>query len=208
VHHIEKDTATNGWWAHVGEEKHFIPAQRLPQHNGQPLKVGVQVKKGDPISNGNVDPRELLKHTDIHTVQNYLTDELYNAVYKSEGVKRRNLETVVRSLTNLTHVKDPGDSGHIHGDIALRTVVEEHNHSLKPGEKPIEHEPFLSRSRETALTHHEDWMALLNFQELRRTILDGTAKGWKTDLHGNNPIPAYVRGETFGLGTPEKPHYY
>ena len=208
VHRIEKDLSTNGWYVHVGEDSHFIPAQRIPRHAGQPLKVGTVVKRGDPLSDGPINPRELLHHTDIHKVQNYLTDELYNGVYKSEGVKRRNIETVVRSLTNLTRVTDPGDSGHIHGDIALRTVVEEHNRGLKTGEKPVVHEPFISRSRETALDQHEDWMARLNFQELRRTVLEGTAKGWKTDLHGTNPIPAYAVGSEFGLGTKEKPHNY
>jgi DNA-directed RNA polymerase subunit beta' len=208
VHLVEKDKATNGWWVHVGEEKHFIPAQRLPQHEGQPLRVGTSVKRGDALSNGNINPRELLQHTDIHTVQNYLTDELYRNIYKSEGVKRRNIETVVRSLTNLTRVKDPGDSGHVHGDVTLRTVLEEHNRNLKPGERPIEHVPLITGAQQTALDQHEDWMARLNFQELRHTILEGTAKGWKTDLHGTNPIPAYAVGSEFGLGTKEKPHNY
>jgi hypothetical protein len=59
-----------------------------------------------------------------------------------------------------------------------------------------------------ALDQHEDWMARLNFQELNRTLMEGTAKGWKTNLHGTNPIPAYAHGETFGKGTAEKPHLY
>lgn len=208
IQKIEKDKATNGWNVFINDERHFVPAERLPQYGGAPLKPGATVKKGVPISDGNVNPRELLQHTDIHTVQNYLTDELYNGIFKDERVKRRNIETVVRSLTNLTRISDPGDSHHIHGDVALRTVVDEHNRGLAPGQKPIKSSPILRSSEQVALDHHEDWMARLNFQRLRQTILEGTAKGWSSDLHGNNPIPAYAFGAEFGKGTPKKPHNY
>lgn len=205
---VEKDLATNGWNVHIGEEKHFIPAQRLPTYEGQPLKAGIEVRKGEPISDGHIDPRELLGHTDIHTVQNYLANELYNGIYKDERVRRRNIETVVRSLTNYTRIKDPGDSDHLPGDYALRTVVEEHNRNLPHGAKPIIHHPVLKGAQQMALDSHEDWLARLNFQELRNTLLEGTAKGWKTDLHGTNPIPAYAYGAEFGKGTEKKPHNY
>ncbi len=205
---VERDLATNGWNVQVDKEKHFIPAQRLPIYNGTTLKAGMEVKKGEPISDGHIDPRELLSHTDIHTVQNHLANELYEGIYKDERVRRRNIETVVRSLTNYTKIKDPGDSHHLHGDYALRTVVEEHNRGLHPGEKPIEHTPVLKGAQQMALDSHEDWMARLNFQELRNTLLEGTGKGWRTNLHGTNPIPAYAFGAEFGKGTKDKPHNY
>ena len=208
IQKVEKDPATNGWNVFIGGERHFIPAQRMPLHNDRQLKPGMEVRRGDTLSDGHIDPKELLEHTDIHTVQNYMTDQLYHGIYKDEGVRRRNIETVVRSLTNLTKIRDPGDSDHLPGDVALRTVVEEHNRNLKPGQKPIEHHPILRRSQDVALDQHEDWMARLNFQELNNTLLEGTAKGWKTNLHGLNPIAAYAHGAEFGKGTPQKPHHY
>lgn len=205
---IERDRATNGWNVYIGKDKHFISAQHEPTHQGQPLKVGTSVKSGDPISDGHIDPRKYLAHTDIHTVQNYLTNELYNSIYKDERVRRRNIETVVRSLTNLTKIKDPGHSDYLHGDLALRTVVEEHNRNLPHGHKPVEHTPILRGAQQMALDQHEDWMARLNFQRLRDTILEGTAKGWRSNLHGTSPIPAYAHGAEFGKGTKTKPHNY
>jgi DNA-directed RNA polymerase beta subunit/DNA-directed RNA polymerase beta' subunit len=205
---VDRDMATNGWNVHIGKEHHYIPAQRTPTYDGQPLVVGTEVKKGEPISDGHIDPRDYLKHTDIHTVQNYLANELFNGIYKDERVRRRNIETVVRSLTNYTQIKDPGDSNYLHGDYALRTVVEEHNRNLPAGAKPIDHQPILKGAQQMALGSHEDWMARLNFQQLRNTLLEGTAKGWRTDLHGMNPIPAYAYGAEFGKGTPDKPHNY
>lgn len=208
IQKVEKDPGTNGWNIFIGGERHFIPAKRSPTYEGQTLKAGLEVKRGRPISDGPIDPRELLEHTDIHTVQNYLTDELHDHIYKSEGVRRRNIETVVRALTNRTKIVDPGDSDHIHGDYALRTVVEEHNRNLPSGAKPIIHKPLLNGAQQMARDQHEDWMARLNFQELKDTVLEGAAKGWRTDLNGTNPIPAYARGQTFGTGTPKKPHHY
>jgi DNA-directed RNA polymerase subunit beta' len=203
VQKVELDNATNGHNVWIGGERHYLQPNRLPL-----IKAGVEVKKGQVLSDGPVNPHALLEHTDIHTVQNYLTDELHNAIYKDERVRRRNIETVVRAITNLTQVTDPGHSDHLPGDIALRTHIEEHNRNLKPGEDPIVHKPLLRAAQQVALDQHEDWMARLNFQRLRQTVLEGTAKGWKTDLHGQNPFPAYARGSEFGKGTPAKPHQY
>lgn len=114
----------------------------------------------------------------------------------------------MRSLTNLTKIKDPGHSDYLHGDLALRTVVEEHNRNLPHGHKPVEHTPILRGAQQMALDQHEDWMARLNFQRLRDTILEGTAKGWRSNLHGTSPIPAYAHGAEFGKGTKTKPHNY
>jgi DNA-directed RNA polymerase subunit beta' len=205
---VEKDKATNGWNIFIGDEKHFIPAQRIPQYKDEPLKVGQEIKKGHAISDGHLNPRDLLKYTDIHNVQNYLTKELYDSIYKDERVRRRNIETVVRSLTNYAQIKDPGDSTHDVGDYVLRTVADEHNRGLHPGQKPIEYDPILKGAQQMALDSHEDWMARLNFQELRHTLLEGTAKGWKSDLHGMNPIPSYAHGAEFGKGTIKKPYLY
>lgn len=208
VEKIEKDVATNGWNIFIGDERHYVPAQRELLHENKPLKVGMSVRKGDPLSEGSTNPRELLKLTDIHNVQNYLTNELYNSIYKDERVKRRNIETVVRALTNLTKVTEPGDSHMLHGDLALRTVVEDHNHNLGKNEQPILHAPILRRAQDIALDQHEDWMARLNFQRLKQTVLEGTAKGWRTDLRGMNPIGSFAQGENFGKGTAKKPHNY
>ena len=203
VQKVELDKATHGHNIWVGGERHYVQPHLDPL-----VKPGAEVKRGDPLSTGVVNPHELLRTTDIYRVQNYLTDELHNHIFKDERVRRRNIETVVRSLTNLTKVTDPGDSEHLIGDVALRTNIEEHNRSLKPGQDPIHHAPILRAAWQTALDQHEDWMARLNFQRLRQTVMEGTAKGWKTNLHGQNPFPAYAHAAEFGRGTPAKPHLY
>jgi DNA-directed RNA polymerase subunit beta' len=203
IQSIEKDKATNGHFIHIGGQKHYTPAGHEIL-----VKPGQVVSRGERLTNGPINPHELLPLTDIHHVQNYLTDELYSKIYKSENVKRRNIETVVRSLTNLSRVADPGDSDHLHGDMVLRTVVDEHNRGLKHGEHPIVADPIIRSANQIALDQHEDWMARLNFQRIKQTVLEGAARGWKSDLHGSNPVPGYAFGAEFGRGTKEKPHNY
>lgn len=198
VQKIDKDKATKGWNIYVGGEKHYVSSQHTLLKGSQPLKEGDRVKKGDPLSNGPLNPRELLPLTDVPTVQNYLTNELYDGLYKDERVRRRNIETVVRSLTNLTRVKDPGDSSYLGGDIALRTIIEEENKKLPPGVNPITHTPVIKGIAQGALDQQEDWMARLNFRKVKDSMMEGAAKGWKTDFHGSNPIPAYAYGAEFG----------
>ena len=150
-------------------------------------------------------------------VQKYLTDELYNGLYEKEGVRRRNIEVVVRSLTNLTKVKDPGSSEFLHGDVVPRSVVDEHNKSRGPKEKPILHEPVLHGAKQISSgaasgTASTDWMALLNYQRLANVLTTGAAQGWKSDLHGSHPVPGYAHGVEFGKPPPDvkakKPYVY
>jgi DNA-directed RNA polymerase subunit beta' len=210
VDKIEIDEATKGWNIYIGNQKHYAPSMKKLMLKGEePLKPGMTVRKGDPLTDGPINPRDLLKLTDVPTVQNYLVDELYDGIYKDERVRRRNIETVVRSLTNLTRVRDPGDSEYLPGDIVLRTVVEQQNRDLKKaGQNPISDRPVLKGMRQSILDHQEDWMARLNFQRLKESLMEGAAKGWSTNLHGPNPIPSYAFGAEFGEGTSKDPWKY
>lgn len=208
VDKIEKDST--GWNIYINGQTHFAPAtKKLVLEDGQPLEVGMTVRKGAPITNGPINPRELLPLTDIPTVQNHLVSELYDGIYKDEHVRRRNIETVVRALTNLTQIRNPGDHpGFMTGDVVSRTMVDEHNRNLEPGHEPIEARPVLKGMAQGILDVQEDWLARLNFRRLKETIMEGAAKGWKTNLHSTNPVPAYAYGAEFGEGTKREPWKY
>lgn len=207
VDKIEKDRATNGHFIHIGGQSHFAPPNL-----GVVVKVGDKVTPGKVLTEGDINPHELLPLTNIHAVQNYITDQLHKRIYSNDKgeseVNRRNIETVVRSLTNLARVEHPGDSSHLHGDIVLRSAVDEHNRNLKHDERPIIAKPIIRSAEQVALDQQEDWMARLNFRRLRQSVLEGAAKNWKSDLHGPNPVPAYAFGAEFGKGTKENPHHY
>lgn len=196
---IKKD-AVGGVDVFVGHEKHYVPKQLVSSD----IKTGMEVKKGQPLSEGFINPHHLLPLTDIHTVQNFLTNEMYGGLYEKEGVRRRNVEVAVRSLTNLTKVKDPGHSEHIHGDILPTSIVEEHNRNLAPGKKPIHHEPILRGVAQVPTVGSTDWMARLNYRQLHSTIQQAASQGWKSDIHGSHPIPGLAYGAEFGKPPPGK----
>lgn len=205
IESIKKDPV-GGLDVFINGIRHLIPKHLVSDK----LKAGMDVKKGDKLSEGYVNPHTLLHATkDIHAVQNYLVKEMHEGLYEKEGVRRRNVEVAVRALTNLTKVKDPGSSDHIHGDVVPRTEVEEFNRNLPKGEKSIEHEPFLKGVREIPSLSSQNWMSRLNYQQLSSTIQQAAAQGWKAELHGNHPIPGLAMGAEFGKPPPGKPkHVY
>jgi DNA-directed RNA polymerase subunit beta' len=208
---IKPNTAVGGHDIYV--DGHLHPA--ILEHDTG-LKIGDRVRRGSSLSakHAPINPIQLLEYTkDLNAVQGYLTHELYNGLYKREGVRQRNIETVVRALTNLTTIKDPGSSHWVAGDVAPHSVVEEHNRTTKgnPSERPVVHESVLYGSQQTPQAS-TDWMARLNYRQLKSTLLHGAAEGWKSDLHGSHPIPGLARGSEFGaypkppLG--KKPYVY
>lgn len=191
---------------YINGERHYIQSKLKPT-----VEVGSEVKKGDSISDGHVNPHHLLKYTDMPNVQNHLTNELYHGLYKKEGVRRRNIETVVRAITNLTKIRDPGHSEWAPGDVVPLSVVEKQNREMPKGEKAITHDPVLKSVKQLPLSS-ENWMARMNFQQIPSTIQQAVSLGWKSDIHGTHPIPGIAMGAEFGLPPAEvkakKPYVY
>jgi DNA-directed RNA polymerase subunit beta' len=181
-----------GYDLKVGSENVYIPSG-----NKLIVKKGDKVKKGSPLSSGIINPRELLELTDMDTVRRYLSDELYN-VYKSEGIKRRNVEVVVRSLTDLGEVEDAGDSDEfIRGDYASLNYIAATNSKLK---NPVRITPVLRGVGTLPIDQTEDWIARLNYQKLKETLKKGANQGWSSDIHGNHPTPGITYSAELGKG--------
>jgi len=92
------------------------------------VKAGDKVLRGDMLSEGLVKPEELLERKGLRATQDYISDAISDA-YAGQGrpVKKRLIETVVRSITNMTRVLDPGDSRMVAGDLVPWSQVERHN---------------------------------------------------------------------------------
>jgi hypothetical protein len=106
---------------------------------------------------------------------------------------------VVKAMTNLTKVEDPGDhTEFIRGDYAPTTLVANLNRTTPKGKRPITHQPILKGVNALPLDMHEDWMARLNHERLSQSIPEAAAAGWMSNIHGNHPIPAVVYGAEFG----------
>lgn len=68
---------------------------------------------------------------------------------------------------------------------------------------PIVHTPILKGVENMPMTR-KDWMAQLGYRYIKKTLTDGSAQAWKTNVEGHHPIPAFAFGSTFGR---KKEHY-
>lgn len=201
----------------IGGKKHFVPKDTAGNALHKPIpgssskwegiSVGMKVDAGQHLSDPSrtyVNPHDLYKATkSIDKVQHHLTNEIYD-LYKDEGVRRRHVEALVKGMTSVTKVVDPGDSeGILRGEFQPLAVVHRTNAELlKSGRKPIEHAPVLKGINVLPLDMHEDWMAKLQHpRTLRDTIASAAATAGKSNIHNTHPIPGLAYGAEFGLNS-------
>lgn len=194
------------------EVRHYIPQNRgVPMLGKRMLRRGMSVKRGAAISQGPVNPHEMLPLTGVEPVQGYLSNELHK-IYGSHGIRRRNTEVVVKALTNLTQVEDPGDHKElVRGDYTSQARVAELNRQLVKAKgvknaRPVVHRPILKGVNVLPLDMQEDWIARMNHQNIKDTVVGAAQRGWTSKLHGKHPIPPVVYGAEFGKS--KKPGEY
>lgn len=197
---------------YVDGHKHFVGKDPSGQELHKPhagsqwtgLAVGQTVKAGDHLSDPTrsiVNPRDLYKATgSIEVVQNHLADEMHK-LYASENVKRRHLETVVRGLTSVTKVVDPGGaSGILRGEFKPLASVHSLNKELQKAGRPlIEHTPTLRGVETVPHDMQDDWIAKLQHRRIIDTLTGAAALGSKANIHGTHPITGLAYGARFGL---------
>lgn len=199
AHHVPKDAS--GAPLH----KELAHASKLPDYAAwQPPKVGMQVEAGQHLSDPNrthVNPHHLYEATrSIEAVQNHLTDEIHG-LYKGEDIRRVHVEAVVKAMSNLTKIVNPGDHPEVlRGEFRPTSVIKKMNGELaKQKLRPIEHTPVLKGIEMLPLDLQEDWMAKLQHQRLKDTILEAAATRGASSIHGLHPVPGIAFGAEFGL---------
>tara|TARA_Y100000310_G_scaffold315372_1_gene365814 strand:- start:203 stop:868 length:666 start_codon:yes stop_codon:yes gene_type:complete len=182
-----------GKFVYIDDTPHYVPST-------QDVSVvkGQEVGKGDSLSDGIVDPRNLLRLKGMDSVQDFMTDKIHGVMKSTSAIpRRRNVEVVVRALTNLTEVGSTGDHPEwLPGDIRPHSIVSAYN--KKNPKKAVKHQPILKGVNLLPLEMQEDWMARMGFNNLHRTVKEAAREGWKTNIHGFHPTPAMAYGKEFG----------
>ena len=195
----------------VGGKSHFVGKDPSGVGLHQPhagsdwagIRVGQHVSAGDHLSDPHrtvVNPHHLYEATrSMEKVQNHLADEMFK-LYKDEGILRKHVEVVVRNMSNLTRVDEPGDaSGILRGELKPASAVHALNKQLlAAGRKPVEHSPVLRGVVGMPLAIQDDWLAKLQHLGLRDTLTHAAATGAVSRLHGPHPIPGLAYGAEFG----------
>ena len=193
VSKLSKNPDTNEWTAFIDDKEIKIPSTKKPI-----IKAGMSVKAGDPISIGEIDPQELLKATDVMTTRRHISSRLVELL--GGGARKNMIDVVARSLTDLAVVDNPGDSLDLsRGDKVRISTIESFNRdALKGGIAPVKYTPTLVGFSMLPLKKGGDWMTRLNYNHLKKSIVEAAQEGTSSDLHGLSPIPGMMYGVEFG----------
>ncbi len=150
---------------------------------GSSLKVeeGQHVEAGDYLTEGSIDPHDLLKIKGIRSVQDYLLKEVQR-VYRLQGVDiaDKHIEVLVRQMLRKVRIDDPGDTQLLAGTQIDKLDLDEINEQLAAeGKKLIESTPIILGITKAALAT-DSFMSAASFQETTKVLTDAAIKG-KTD---------------------------
>ncbi|MCL6587759.1 MAG: DNA-directed RNA polymerase subunit beta' [Anoxybacillus sp.] len=151
------------------------------------LKVqeGQQVERGQELTEGSIDPKELLKVKDITAVQEYLLREVQK-VYRMQGVEisDKHIEVMVRQMLRKVRVIDAGDT-----DVLPGTLLDVHQFTdanakvLLEGKRPATARPVLLGITKASL-ETDSFLSAASFQETTRVLTDAAIKGKRDELLG------------------------
>ena len=150
---------------------------------GARLKVrdGQTVSAGDRLTEGSVNPHDILRVKGVRGVQTYLVQEVQD-VYRSQGVdiNDKHIEIIVRQMLRKVQVESPGDTNLLPGSrVDLFEFEEENARVQAEGGEPAVARPVLLGITKASL-ETESFLSAASFQETTRVLTDAAIKG-KTD---------------------------
>jgi DNA-directed RNA polymerase subunit beta' len=154
---------------------------------GKHLRVheGDAVRAGDRLSEGPVNPHDILRIKGPRAVQEYLLNEVQE-VYRLQGVKinDKHIGVIIRQMLQKVRITDSGDTEFLEGEHVDRNVFREVNQALiGKGKTPARSEPLLLGITKASLTT-ESFISAASFQETTRVLTDAAVRGARDELIG------------------------
>ena len=162
------------------EEEHLIPI-------GKHVIVfkGDYVKKGQQLTEGPVDPHEILDICGPQELQEHLVNEVQE-VYRLQGVtiNDKHIEIIVRQMLRKVRITEPADTSFLWGEQIDRIAFEEENARVeKVGGKPAEAQPVLLGITKASL-ETESFLSAASFQDTTRVLTEAATLAKVDYLHG------------------------
>jgi DNA-directed RNA polymerase subunit beta' len=149
------------------------------------VKNGDMVKAGDQLTEGTVNPQDILQIIGMEAVQRYLVDEVQK-VYRSQGVNihDKHIEIVVRQMLRRVRIDSPGDTRILPGELIDRFDYEALNANIlaEGGEPATAHPVLLGITRASLST--ASFLAAASFQETTRVLTEAAIRGSVDKLVG------------------------
>ena len=154
---------------------------------GSHIKVreGQQLNAGDPLTEGSINPHDILKVQGISAVQDYILSEVQR-VYRLQGVEisDKHIEIIVRQMMRKVRIENNGDTDFLPGSQVDFLDYDETNEVMeKEGREPAEGERVLLGITKAALAT-DSFLSAASFQETTKVLTDAAIKGKVDKLQG------------------------
>ena len=154
---------------------------------GARLKVqeGDTVVRGQELTEGSIDPKELLKIRNVGAVQDYLLREVQK-VYRMQGVEigDKHIEVMVRQMLRKVRIIDAGDTDVLPGTLMdIHQFTEANREVILAGNRPATCRPVLLGITKASL-ETDSFLSAASFQETTRVLTDAAIKGKRDELLG------------------------
>jgi DNA-directed RNA polymerase subunit beta' len=167
------------------------------------------VKKGQQLTEGPIDPHEILEVCGPHELQEHLVNEVQE-VYRLQGVtiNDKHIEIIVRQMLRKVRITEPGDTQFLWGEQIDKGDFEEENARVeKLGGKPAEGVPVLLGITKASL-ETESFLSAASFQDTTRVLTDAATRAKVDSLRGfkENVIMGHIIPAGTGYDAHRKIH--
>ncbi len=154
---------------------------------GAKLKVrdGDKIEAGQPITEGSINPNEILVIKGTEGVYEYLVQEVQK-VYRNQGVdiNDKHIEVIARQMLKKVRVEDNGDTSMFAGSLVdIHDIEDENERVVAEGKRPATYKRVLLGITKASLAT-ESFLSAASFQETTRVLTEAAVKGKTDELIG------------------------
>ncbi|MBR2214662.1 MAG: DNA-directed RNA polymerase subunit beta' [Selenomonadaceae bacterium] len=149
------------------------------------IRDGAHLKPGDKITEGSINPHDILRVCGLKDTQRYLVYEVQK-VYKSQGVEinDKHIEVMVRQMLHKVKIEDSGDTTFLPGEyIEINAFEAANTEAIEAGGEPAVAKPILLGITKASLAT-DSFLSAASFQETTRVLTDAAIKGKVDPLVG------------------------
>jgi len=193
-----------------GDDEVVYPISRFAKLR---LSDGAEVEAGTQLTEGPLDPKEVLIIRGVRATQQYLVDQVQE-VYRSQGVEihDKHIEMIVRQMLRRVRVVAPNDSDFLPAALIDDQTFRDTNRELVgEGKKPAEGRPELMGITKASLAT-DSWLSAASFQETTKVLTDAAIqsrsdfmRGLKENVIIGKLIPAGTGASQYQVLQPSLP---
>ena len=165
----------------TGESKAYL----IPYGSRIKVADGAELEAGDELTEGSVNPHDILRIKGLRAVQDYMIQEVQR-VYRLQGVEinDKHIEVIVRQMLKKIRIEESGDTEFLPGTNVDRLEFEDVNEALEAeGKEPATGEQIIMGITKASLATNS-FLSAVSFQETTKVLTEAAIKGKVDPLVG------------------------